>query len=233
MCDLMAKMQAQIHVWEQADDDRVIFLKCYSMMTGNMLQTVSDNGFHDGVWVTELTHRFADYYFDALQGFENNGRPPVWTTTFETAQHKNVNVMQNLLLGINAHICYDLIFALVDSIHDEWKGLSEENRKHRYQDYCTVNDVIGMTVDAVQDEVVEAYSRFMIAVDYAFGRLDEWMIHTLIKRWRDQVWDQSMAYMSASPDERPALKQQYTEQAEQRSRAIQGQRGIRGILDLF
>ena len=96
-----------------------------------------------------------------------------------------------------------------------------------------MNEVIGATLDAVQDEVVEENNRIMQFVDDVFGRLDELMIHSLICRWRDQVWQQSMAYLEASPEERTQLRHTYTQQAEQRARAIQGQRGLLGIVDIF
>jgi len=233
MSDLLIQMHTQVQAWENTADHRAIFLTCYAMMTENMLLSVANGQFADGPWVTTLTHHFADYYFEALARYEAQQTPPVWTFTFDTACHGCAHVLQNLLLGVNAHICYDLIFALADRICDEWPDLPDSARALRYQDYCTVNDVIGATLDAVQDDVVEAHSPFMIAVDYAFGRLDEWMIHTMIKRWREQVWGQAVVYVTAPPDEKPALIQAYTEQAEKRSRAIQGQHGIRGIIDLF
>ena len=233
MADLIQKMQTQIEAWEATGDDRAIFLTCYTMMTRNMLRTIAANGFKDCAWVRLLTHRFAQYYFDALASYECAGMPPVWTFTFETACSKKAHVLQNLLLGVNAHICYDLIFAVADSINEPWAEIPEERRTRCYRDYCHVNDVIGQTLDAVQDQVVEKHDRNMNLVDVAFGRLDEWMIHALIKRWREQVWGQSVAYMQAMPDAKSALKQSYTAQAEQRARSIQGERGIVGIVDLF
>jgi hypothetical protein len=233
MTELIAQMQAQIQSWDAVEDDRAIFLTCYAMMTENMLRTISDDGFEDGTWVRALTHRFAEYYFDALENYENNGSPPVWTFAFETACGKKAHVMQNLLLGVNAHICYDLIFAVADSIPTPWEELPAEQQALRYRDYCHVNEVIGSTLDAVQDQVVEKHDRNMNIIDTAFGRLDEWMIHALITRWRKQVWGQSVAYMQATSDARLTLKQTYIREAEQRSHAIQGQRGILGIVDIF
>lgn len=233
MVDLMHQMQAQIQSWKDTEDHRAIFLTCYAMMTQNMLQAATDGEFEDDQWVLSLTHTFAQYYFEALAEYENQGTPPVWTTTFETAQQRRAHVLQNLLLGVNAHICYDLIFALADSIQDEWADLSEDKRSIRYRDYCHVNEIIGATLDAVQDEVVGIYSTHMIVIDQAFGRMDEWMIHTMITRWREQVWGQSVAYTIASAADRPTLRRLYAEKAEQRCRAIRGQRGLIGIIDLF
>ena len=52
------------------------------------------------------------------------------------------NVLQNLLLGINAHINYDLVLTIYDMPAPEWERLTEEQRRRRFQDHCTVNVII-------------------------------------------------------------------------------------------
>jgi len=232
MNDLHQQMQTQIQIWEKADDDRAIFLKCYAMMTYNMLQAVADGDFQDGVWVKQLTHVFAGYYFNALADYDNADKPAVWHLAFETACKKEAHVLQNLLMGVNAHICYDLIFAVADNLPN-WSDLSAADRVRRQQDYQHVNQIIGQTLDAAQASIINVVDTRMGAVDMAFGRLDEWMIHKLITHWRDEVWGQAVAYMQASPEERPHLKAHYAQHAEERGQSICGQRGVRGIIDLF
>ncbi|MGJ3239158.1 MAG: DUF5995 family protein [Anaerolineae bacterium] len=233
MTDLKQRMSGQITQWQTAQDDRAIFLQCYAMMTANMLEAVRDEQFIDNVWVTRLIHDFAEYYFVALTQYDAQEIPPVWHDAFERACSRRAHVLQNLLLGVNAHICYDLIFAMVDMLEDEWQDLSAEQRDARYRDYCHVNEIIAQTLDAVQDEVVETRSTIMAVVDDAFGRLDEWAIHQLIKRWREQVWGQALVYLSASPTDRPALQRAYAEKANQRARVICGQDSVRGLIDLL
>jgi hypothetical protein len=226
-------MQSQMQAFEEAGDDRAIFLTCYAMMTENMLRRADACGFEDCEWVLGLTHRFADYYFDALACYNSQLSPPVWHATFDHACRRKAPVLQNLLLGINAHICYDLIFALYDTIHAEWEVLSAEERARRHRDYCRVNEVIGATLDAVQDTVVEPRSRALAIVDVTMLRLDEWAMRTLLVRWREQVWGDAIAYLSAAEEERPALREAYTRQAEARAHALQGRSGLRGMLEIF
>ena len=45
-----AHMQALIAHWENSDDRRCIFLDCYCSMTGNMLDGLTQNRFHDREW---------------------------------------------------------------------------------------------------------------------------------------------------------------------------------------
>jgi hypothetical protein len=60
-----------------------------------------------------------------------------------------------LLLGVNAHINYDLVLTLVDLLEPEWKQLSAEQCQQRHSDYCHVNEIISLTIDIVQDDVLE------------------------------------------------------------------------------
>ena len=67
------------------------------------------------------------------------------------------------------------------------------------EDHLRVNDVIGRTIDVVQDEVIEELDPEMDLVDKLFGPMDEWVISGLISRWREDVWVAAVA-MVADPD---------------------------------
>lgn len=179
--------------FEAEKDNRTIFLYCYSMMTGNMLKSIEQNKFYDNEWVNQLLHRFAEYYFDALSCYDCGTEvPAVWREVHKAAATKNLHVIQHLLLGVNAHINYDLVLSMYDMLSPEWKGLSDEMREKRYQDHCLVNAIIGDTIDKVQDEVVEKYSPLMKVIDRIMGRLDENLLLKLITEWRDSVWEHTL-----------------------------------------
>lgn len=209
-----ARMQRLVITWQQAADRRAIFLDCYRRMTRNMVTAVAAGEFHDNVWVDNILHRFADYYFDALTLYEQDPSiaPPVWQQTHNAACRPQTMVLQNLLLGVNAHINYDLVLTLVDVLVDDWPGLPAGQRRQRYVDHCHVNDVIGRTIDEVQDEVLEQEQPSLDLIDKLFGRADEWLISYLITRWRDQVWQHAVSLLEA-PDEH--AQQQLHAQVEQ------------------
>lgn len=75
-------------------------------MTRNMLAAIKSGEFNDSVWVSILLHRFADYYFDALSAYEQESEhtPAVWLRVHNAALSEDTLILQNLLLGINAHI---------------------------------------------------------------------------------------------------------------------------------
>lgn len=207
----LERMTALLAQWEGAGDHRAIFLGCYSLMTRNMLAALDAGRFHDGQWVQALLEHFASYYFNALGAYEagDPAVPVVWRQAHAAAGQPHTLAIQNLLLGVNAHVNYDLVFAVVDLLAPEWAGLAEPEREARYHDFCLVNHVIAETVDAVQDQVLERYSLAMEVVDRLMGPVDEWIAAHLIAQWRDEVWQNALAWLAAADaDQHAALRRQ-------------------------
>jgi hypothetical protein len=139
-----------------------------------------------------------------------------------------------LLLGVNAHINYDLIFTLTDMLAPEWPRLDPAGRQLRYRDHCLVNRIIYQSVNAVQDQVIERYQPALDLVDLAFGPLDEWLVYRLLGTWREEVWRAALRYLKASDDlARSLLRRQVESRALQRARAILTPRGPAALLDLL
>lgn len=203
-------MQELVERWKATADARAIFLHCYLLMTRNMLDAIEAGQFHDARWTHALLERFADYYFDALDAYEQKGyAPAVWQLAYDATRRPQTAVLQHLLLGVNAHINYDLVLALVDMLHAEWRTLTDLQRRQRYDDHCRVNAVIANVIDAVQDGVLVPLTPALGVVDRLLGPLDEWMTARLIARWRDEVWRHAAALMeTAVPAEQERLRRQ-------------------------
>ncbi len=205
------QMDSLIDEWQQREDRRADFLRCYRLMTGNMLLAIEEGEFHDGPWVRQLLDHFAWYYFTALADFEQ-GRPEtpaVWTTAHRAAVRPETLILQNLLLGINAHINYDLVLTLYDVLAPEWDVLPPESRRRRYEDHRHVNAVIGRTVDAVQDDIVEPKEPLMAIVDALLGPVDELTASLMIRKWREEVWRHALQMLAAQDEaERETLRRQ-------------------------
>jgi hypothetical protein len=184
------RMQDRINRWDQSGDPRAVFLSCYALMTQNMLDAVEAGEFTDAAWVSHLLHHFAGYYFDALDAYEAGAAcaPEVWRCAHDAARRSNAPAISLLLLGVNAHINYDLVLAVADLLEPEWPNLSDEGRRARYDDYCRVNDTIGRTIDSVQDGILEKREPIMALVDTLLGPVDEWLVSREITEWREEVW---------------------------------------------
>jgi hypothetical protein len=205
------RMQHLLQAGQVQRDTRAIFLGCYELMTRNMLAAIEAGEFQDPAWVSAWLDHFADYYFNALDAFDQDldNLPQPWRYAFSAAREPGTLVLQNLLLGINAHINYDLILALSDMLAPDWSDLPEAKRQARYQDHCTVNALIARTTDEVQDKVVEFYSPIYNLADVLLGPIDEWLVSRLINAWREQVWQMAVQYTETFlPEEREEIRRQ-------------------------
>lgn len=220
---VIARMRDQVARWETQADPRAVFLGCYQMMTGNMLAAIDRREFDDPGWVDQLLHRFAGYYFVALEAWDRDpaSAPAVWQQAHTGAGNPRLNALQKLLLGVNAHINYDLVLTLEEVLQPEWAALAESRRQARYADHCRVNAIIARTVDAVQDHILEPAMPGLALVDDLLGRLDERAIARLIARWRDGVWQHATALLEAGdPARRARLIQRVEEEALRRALGI-------------
>ncbi len=207
---VLLRMQSHVDAWRSASDDRALFLGCYHMMSARMLDAIGRREFDDPPWVDRLLHRFADYYFDALAAHESDpGTPPaVWRAAFRAAGDPSVTALQKLLLGVNAHINYDLVLTLVDLLEHEWPSADEQIRGTRRADHERVNTIISRTIDAVQDDIIGPAMPSMRIVDLLMGPADEALISYLISGWRGSVWTSATALLETpTPDERTSLIQ--------------------------
>jgi hypothetical protein len=75
--------------------------------------------------------------------------------------------------------------------------LSESQREARYADHCHVNDVIGRTVDDVQDQVPERDSWLMAVFDDILGPIDAALTSRLIAHRRETVWRNAVRLLEA------------------------------------
>ena len=120
--DTIERMLGQLLSWETVQDRRCIFLKCYSMMTNQMLHGIDGGSFHDPAWVDQLLRRFALYYFDALDAYDGGGMPPLaWKKAHDLAHEELVLAPENLMLGINAHINHDLPLVRATCLEPDWQ----------------------------------------------------------------------------------------------------------------
>ncbi len=204
-------MEQYIQHWQETADSRALFLRTYLLMTRNVLLAIDQQQFHDSAWVNKLLHHFAHYYFMALEQYEHQPASSlkVWQVAHNAAYDNHVSAFQKILLGMNAHINYDLVLALVDLLQPEWEYLSRQQRESRYADHCHINDIIGHTIDTVQNDILNPVMSVMYLVDKVMGPLDEFLLSRLIAYWRNTVWQNAVQLLeTADPQQRTARIQQ-------------------------
>ena len=101
------------------------------------------------------------------------------------------------------------MLAVADLLEPEWPSLADAERRARYEDFCRVNDVIGGTIDSVQDNILEQREPIMALVDTLLGPVDEWLVSRGITEWRDDVWGHAVRRVETTGEvQREVLRQE-------------------------
>jgi len=220
---VVGRMESLVSRWDEAADQRMYFLRCYLLTTQNIIKAITVREFMDCDWVNQLMHRFADYYFVALDRYEYDpaDAPSVWRLAHDATRDPELLPVQKMLIGMSAHINYDLVLSLVDLLRPEWAELSVSKREERYLDHCHINQVIGRTIDAVQDQIVNPTEPILGLFDKLLGPLDEWLVSLHIAGWRDTSWHEAIELLeSGGPDRRLHLIGEIEAQALRHAAAI-------------
>lgn len=221
----LERMESLAAAWYATGDRRALFADTYARMTRAMQTAVEARQFADNEWVQRLLDRFADYYFDAVDahaGPPGSGVvcPRVWREAFDACARPDVNELQAILLGINAHINHDLALALADVL-DDWPNLDQRTRAVRLADHQHVNTIIEGTVDEVQAEVLARVAPAIGLLDSMLGRMDEWLFARLAAQYRECVWKDTERLLAApTPEERLVLVADLDRQARRLGRLI-------------
>lgn len=134
---LIRRMEAAGAAVRERRDPRRFFHATYLHTTRAVEAELTEGGFLDAAWVERLGVAFAALYLDALEAsLQGRGVPGPWTAAF--AAGDTVTPLRHVLLGMNAHINYDLPQALLTVISDAEFGdaalLARREADHRHVD---------------------------------------------------------------------------------------------------
>jgi len=188
----------------RAGDWRAVFAKTYLRTTEGILAAIAKGGiFENPPWIVELDCEFAHRYFDAFDLHEAGGEcPRPWQLAFSSAIAKRTLIIQDILLGMNAHINYDLPYSLRATIPT---GIADEELDVYRRDNLILNAVLASSIDAVQREVADQYDFLLNAADAALCDSDEVFAGELIRAWRARSWNSYLVLCNselAAPAER-------------------------------
>lgn len=124
---------------------------------------------------------FANRYLAALEAHQQ--RQPAsecWRVAFGAAEAWRPLILQHLLLGMNAHINFDLgIAAATLCPGAQLPGLE--------RDFNEINDILAGLVNQVQDDI-ESLSPWLWLLDKIGGRTDEVIVNFSINVARNEAW---------------------------------------------
>jgi hypothetical protein len=183
----------------RAGDWRAVFARTYLCTTEKLLEAVRrPDVFTNPTWVEAIDCHFAGRYFTAEDQWEGEGECPwPWRIAFKSARQKRTMVFQDMLLGMNAHINYDLPYSLDATIPQD--ATPDEIEVYR-RDNEQLNRTLVSIVNVIQDEIAEDYDPNLDIFDLLMGQGDEQGGSRMIRVWRARSWAHFLLLRQAHGD---------------------------------
>lgn len=158
-----------------------IFAYLYRRTTYQIKCEIEKGTFEDNARMEEFDVVFANLYLNAFHHYKQQQNIcESWKISFE-ANNRKLTIMQHLLMGMNAHINYDLGIAASEFM----QGKPMEDLKN---DFHKINDILAELIDEIQDRV-KRVSKLFFVLDFLGGRMDETLIRFSIRQSREHSWN--------------------------------------------
>lgn len=185
---LVQRMRGTLAAMESGGDPRRFFLATYLRTTLAVRDELSAGGFADAEWVERWDVVFADLYLDAVEHADHGKAVPLpWAVAFDA---NALPPLRHVLLGMNAHINYDLPQALLAVITPE--DFDDPVRMaQRKADHQRLDHLLAGRVPAEDAELVKLGGTTL--TDRMLRPLNQSGTKRFLRESRDKVWDNARA----------------------------------------
>ncbi|UYQ91386.1 DUF5995 family protein [Chitinophaga horti] len=179
--EVILQLEALIEDCMRRKDRLGYFAALYHKVTVRVKEGILNNEFEDGARMERLDVFFANRYLEAVhqQRAKQKASGP-WEVSFVAARKWRVVILQQLLLGMNAHINYDLGIASVDC-----SGTNDIQGLHK--DFLAINNIIGSLTYDVTNRI-SRLSPFLSLMGLHAANGQSVLIQFSIGNARDGAW---------------------------------------------
>ncbi len=170
------------------------FAVLYRNVTARVKTGIENGRFDDADRMERFDVIFANRYINAVHRYRVGDEKPsrCWRKAFEVADWWSPLILQHLLLGINAHINYDLGIAAARACTDQPLGDFRS-------DFFEINDLLEEMLDDIQARLASV-SPWMGILDYIGCRTDEQIAGFCLSTARRVAWKSANKLASAERD---------------------------------
>jgi hypothetical protein len=203
---VVATMQERLDTLTRAQEPLREFLGTYRRTTLAVGKAVDGGAFEDPEWVEAWDVAFAELYLDALDAHLAGGTPSrPWRLAFDAPA--DLPALRHVLLGINAHVNYDLPQALLAVISDDDFAdpavMSRRRRDHERID--------GILASRVAAEDAELATKGRTLLDRALQPLNRISSRRFLREARQKVWHNTVELQAARLAGPPAYDERLAE----------------------
>ena len=195
--DVIERMTALAEELRRDGDGRLAFHNTYLRTTEAVAGALRDGAFADPEWVDRWDVAFAQLYLDALDADRRGDPvPEPWAVAFGAAAAKpDLPAVRHILLGMNAHINYDLPQALLAVISDAEFG-DRDVRARREADHRKIDEVLSVRVGA-EDAELQQTEPPATWQDRVLQPLNRMATRRFLRESREKVWANALELSKA------------------------------------
>ncbi len=207
------RMDRRLDELRRTGDRRERFLLMYRTFKGELRRNLREGRFRDHAWSEAICCRMGEMYFEADDLYREDpaSAPPPWALCFDSAVTRRTNLLQDMLLGMNAHINYDLPLCTYD-VMERFGDTAElgdqadtslrfrQLLRRRYYDFLLINEIAWESIPLIQDVVCDRFNRLLKYANLLSFRFTRHITERIICEYRDRAWAHTLVLLT-SPGE--------------------------------
>ena len=198
--DVIDEMQRRLAPEAASCDHDAIFGLAYLRVTQNVKDAADHGYFSDRRWLTQIDAVFAHMYFDTMDTWAAGNKaavPHAWRIALQASDDRTMSGLGDFMLNMNAHINNDFPYVL------EKVGLTAADGSTHKPDHNAYNDRLDSLYHPVFDEEAARFDPMFNRYD--LGPVDDLVVSTIMRGWREMVWRHAEALAATRGN--PALRQ--------------------------
>jgi hypothetical protein len=190
-----------------AGDPRAAFTDVYAVITRRVSEALSDSDaplFEEPQFISQLAGRFCALYLAALRRSLSGEPEPIraWAVADRKGTSRWTLPVQHALLGLNAHINYDLALGLLANISALGEACDAAKMASYHHDHHAVNRILEAAIPEVLELLSGRYgcpvARLVLAARGKVRRAACRATLFTLEVWRERVWDDLVTMLGAA-----------------------------------
>lgn len=206
--DVITEMQQRLAPLAASCSHDAIFSLAYLRVTQNVKAAADAGFFSDRKWLTQIDAVFAHMYFDTMDTWRSGnkaGVPKAWQLALQASEDRTMTGLGDFMMNMNAHINNDFPYVLAKV------GLTAADGTSHKADHNAYNQRLDSLYHPVFDEETARFDPTFNKLD--LGPVDEVIVGTIMRGWREVVWRNAEALANAPAWLRPYVEREISEYA--------------------
>lgn len=186
-------------------DPRAAFPEIYGIITREVAAELrsSDCGFIEPAAISELMGRFCARYLETLTWSLDGARQDcdAWRVAYDYAARRATIPFQDVVLGLSAHINYDLAVGISQTIIAHGLHRDEQMTARFKHDHDHVNVLLRRSIPECFERVVDRYGcRFSHLAWNRSRPVTFRVVMSVLSVWRERIWSDVLKLLAADGD---------------------------------